>query len=73
MKKAFLGGALILTEMDGKEFSGPINSDIVKKYYAWSYQKKDLLELKTQKGDFGKKKRFKVKTRKGSLNHKKNI
>ena len=34
MKKAFLGGALILTEMDGKEFSSPINADIVKKYYA---------------------------------------
>ena len=34
VKKAFLGGALILTEMDGKEFSGPINADIVKKYYA---------------------------------------
>ena len=74
-KKAFLGGALILTEMDGKEFPGPINADIVKKYYAWGYQKKDLSELKTRKGDFGKKrkrkKRFKVKTQKGSLNHKK--
>ena len=34
VKKAFLGGALILTEMDGKEFLGPINADIVKKYYA---------------------------------------
>ena len=34
VKKAFLRGALILTEMDGKEFSGPINADIVKKYYA---------------------------------------
>ena len=33
VKKAFLGGALILTEMDGKEFSSPINVDIVKKYY----------------------------------------
>ena len=71
-KKAFSGGALILTEMDGKEFPGPINADIVKKYYAWGYQKKDLLELKTRKGGFGKKKKwFKVKTRKGSLNHKK--
>ena len=34
VKKAFSGGALILTEMDGKEFSSPINADIVKKYYA---------------------------------------
>ena len=63
--------------MDGKEFPDPINADIVKKYYAWSHQKKDLSELKTRKGGFGKKRknekreRFKVKTRKGSLNHKK--
>ena len=60
--------------MDGKEFPGPINVDIVKKYYAWGHQKKDLSELKTQKGGLGKKrkrKRFKVKTWKGSLNHKK--
>ena len=68
--------------MDGKEFLDPINADIVKKYYAWGHQKKDLSELKTQKSGFGKKKkkrkkkkekrkRFKVKTRKGSLNHKK--
>ena len=34
VKKAFSEGALILTEMDGKEFPGPINADIVKKYYA---------------------------------------
>ena len=34
VKKAFSGGALILTEMDGKEFLGPINANIVKKYYA---------------------------------------
>ena len=59
--------------MDGKEFSGPINADIVKKYYAWGHQKKDLSELKTRKGGFGKKKRFKVKTRKGSLNHTKKM
>ena len=61
--------------MDGKEFSGPINVDIVNKYYAWGHQKKDLLELKTRKGGLGKKRkkreRFKVKTWKGSLNHKK--
>ena len=34
VKKAFSGGALILIEMDGKEFLDPINADIVKKYYA---------------------------------------
>ena len=34
VKKAFLGGDLILAKMDGKEFSSPINADIVKKYYA---------------------------------------
>ena len=34
VKKAFLGGALILIEMDGKKFPSPINADIVKKYYA---------------------------------------
>ena len=34
VKKAFSRRALILTEMDGKEFLGPINADIVKKYYA---------------------------------------
>ena len=61
MKKAFLGGALILTEMDGKEFPGPINADIVKKYYAWGQQKKDLSELKTQKGSFDKERKEKKK------------
>ena len=34
VKKAFLGEALILMEMDAKEFPNPINTDIVKKYYA---------------------------------------
>ena len=34
VKKAFSGGALILIEMDGREFPSPINADIVKKYYA---------------------------------------
>ena len=34
VKRAFLGGALILTEMDGNELPSPINSDVVKKYYA---------------------------------------
>ena len=31
--KAFSGGALILAEIDGEEFSYPVNSDSVKKYY----------------------------------------
>ena len=57
--------------MDGKEFPGPINADIVKKYYAWGHQKKDLSELKTRRGGLSKKKGFKVKTQKGNLNHKK--
>ena len=34
VKKAFSGGALILTSMDGEELPSPINSDIVKQYYA---------------------------------------
>ena len=46
-------------EMDGKEFPDPINADIVKKYYAWGYQKKDLSGLKTRKGGFGKKRKKK--------------
>ncbi|XP_073224697.1 uncharacterized protein [Cicer arietinum] len=34
VKKAFSGGALILTNMDGKGLALPVNSDAVKKYYA---------------------------------------
>ncbi|EOX94716.1 RNA-directed DNA polymerase (Reverse transcriptase), Ribonuclease H [Theobroma cacao] len=34
VKKAFSGGALILAEMDGREFSNPVNADAVKKYFA---------------------------------------
>ena len=34
VKKAFSGGALILTNMDGDELAYPTNSDSVKKYYA---------------------------------------
>ena len=82
MKKAFSRRALILTEMDGKEFLGSINFDIVKKYYAWDDEGSNVSELKTWKGDSSKQKwrkrkktkkekRFKVKTRKDSLNHKK--
>ena len=34
VKKAFSGGALILTSMDGENLPRPVNSDVVKKYYA---------------------------------------
>jgi len=34
VKKVFLGGALILTRMDGEELPLPVNSDVVKKFYA---------------------------------------
>ena len=34
VKRAFLGGVLILSEMDGNDLSSPINSDVMKKYYA---------------------------------------
>ena len=34
VKKAFSGGALILTNMDGDDLPSPISADYVKKYYA---------------------------------------
>ena len=34
VKRAFIGGALILSKMDGNYLPSPINSDAVKKYYA---------------------------------------
>ena len=34
VKKAFLGGALVLASMDDEEFPSPVNADIVKQYYA---------------------------------------
>ena len=34
VKRVFPGRALILTEMDGNDLPSPINSDVVKKYYA---------------------------------------
>ena len=34
VKRAFSGGALILTDMDGEDVPLPVNSDSVKKYYA---------------------------------------
>jgi len=33
VKRAFSGGALILTTMDGEELPRPVNSDAVKKYF----------------------------------------
>jgi hypothetical protein len=33
VKKAFSGGALMLTRMDGEDVVRPVNSDSVKKYY----------------------------------------
>ena len=34
VKRAFSGGSLILTTMDGEEFTRPVNSDAFKKYFA---------------------------------------
>ena len=34
VKKAFLGGALVLASMDDEDLPSPVNSDIVKRYYA---------------------------------------
>ena len=34
VKRAFSGGALILTTMDGEDFTRHVNSDAVKKYFA---------------------------------------
>ena len=34
VKRAFSGGALVLTNMDGEELPLPVNSDVVKRYYA---------------------------------------
>jgi len=34
VKKAFSGGALLLASMDDEELPWPMNSDIVKQYYA---------------------------------------
>ena len=34
VKKAFSRGALVLTNMDDKELPSPVNSDVVKRYYA---------------------------------------
>ena len=34
VKNIFLGGAMILTTMDGDDLPHPVNADIVKRYYA---------------------------------------
>ena len=34
IKNIFSGGTMILTTMDGEDFSHPVNIDIVKRYYA---------------------------------------
>ena len=34
VKRAFSGGALVLTNMDGGELPSPVNSDVVMRYYA---------------------------------------
>jgi len=34
VKRAFSGGALVLTNMDGEELPSPVNFDVVKRYYA---------------------------------------
>jgi len=34
VKKAFSEGALLLTNMDDEELPSPVNSDIIKRYYA---------------------------------------
>ena len=34
VKRAFSGRALVLTNMDGEELPSPVNSDVVKRYYA---------------------------------------
>ena len=34
VKRAFSGGALILTTMDEEDFTRPVSSDAVKKYFA---------------------------------------
>ena len=33
VKRAFFGGALVLTNMDGEELPSLVNSDVVKRYY----------------------------------------
>ena len=50
--------------MDGKEFSSPINADIVKKYYAWGNQEKWLAKVENPKGQLWQVKQKKEKKKK---------
>ena len=57
--------------MDRKEFSSPINTDIIKKYYAWDNQEKWLAKVENPKGQLwqveqkeGKKKKKKKEKKK---------
>ena len=34
VRKALSGGALLLTNIDGEDLFRPLNSDVVKEYYA---------------------------------------
>ena len=43
VKRAFSRGALILTEMDGNDLPSPINSNAVKKYYAFKKKEKERI------------------------------
>lgn len=47
VKSAFSGGALIITTMDNEELSHPVESDAIKKHYAWQ---KNSLSRKHEKG-----------------------
>ena len=42
VKKAFSGGALLLTKMDGEELPSLVNSDIVKQYYMYGFTERCL-------------------------------
>ena len=63
VKKTFSEGALILVEMDGKEFSVLINTGIVKKYYAWDDKENDLPKLKPERMALTSKKKKEKKKR----------
>ena len=49
VKKAFSGGALLLTRMDGDDLPRPVNSDSVKKYYVWCVSSNQINEALARK------------------------